>query len=980
MSSPCRPPRRPVRRLRGLLAGLPALLLSLRLCAAEPPAEPQLRLETGMHTAMINRLGTDAAGRWVVTASDDKTARVWDAQSGQLLQVLRPPLGPGDEGKLYAVAMAPNGQLVAVGGWTGWDWDGKSSVYLFERNTGRLVRRLGGLPNVTSHLAISPDGAFLAAVLGSGGLRVWRLNDFTLAAEDTDYGDRSLGAAFASDGRLVTTSYDGFVRLYDRDFRRVRQAKPPGGQQPHLVAWSPDGDQLAVGFNNSTAVNVLAATDLSLVRAPDTPGGANGYLSSVTFSLDGQSLYAGGRWKADGLCSVRRWSQAGAGAYTDAGLSIDSLMDLQPRPEGGLFYAAGDPAWGVLTAADQRQQRQGPPMADFRGDRSGFRLDAGATTVGFGFEGMAQASARFSLTNRTLTLGPVPEALRSPRVSVAGLAVTDWEHKREPKLSGQPLKLNQYEFSRSLACAADGRSFLLGCDWSLRQFDRSGKERWQQPVPEVVWAVNLADDGRLAVAAYADGTIRWHRLSDGRELLAFFPHADRQRWVLWTPEGYYDCSPGAEDLIGWHVNNGKDAAADFFPASRFRETKYRPDVIDRVLETLDVGEALRLANADTGRKARQEVDLRKQLPPVVTLLSPAAGTTVTETNLTVRFRVRSPSGEAVKDVRVLVNGRPVEGTRAVGKVQALAPQGAVGGAEEERELAVTIPAADCEVAVLAENRFAASEPAVAALKWAGRKPASVDLVKPVLYVLAIGVSDYAQDDLDLKFAAKDATDFATILRLQQGGLYREVVAKVLTDKKATAEDVRDGLEWIEKEATSRDVAMVFLAGHGENDPNGTYYFLPHNANPAKLKSSCVSFADIQTTLRNLPGKALFFVDTCHAGNVMGKQVLVARRRGGADINALANELSSAENGVVVFTACTSRQSSLEREDWQNGAFTKALVEGLSGQADLHRQGHISINTLDAFVANRVKQLTDGKQSPVTTKPDTVPDYPVAVVK
>jgi hypothetical protein len=49
--------------------------------------------------------------------------------------------------------------------------------------------------------------------------------------------------------------------------------------------------------------------------------------------------------------------------------------------------------------------------------------------------------------------------------------------------------------------------------------------------------------------------------------------------AMWTPGGYYDCSPGAEDLIGWRVNNGQNQAADFFPAERFRNTYYRPDVI-----------------------------------------------------------------------------------------------------------------------------------------------------------------------------------------------------------------------------------------------------------------------------------------------------------------------------------------------------------------------------------------------------------------
>lgn len=50
--------------------------------AAEPTPKPLPRLETGMHTASINRIATDVAGRWAVTASDDKTARVWEERAG----------------------------------------------------------------------------------------------------------------------------------------------------------------------------------------------------------------------------------------------------------------------------------------------------------------------------------------------------------------------------------------------------------------------------------------------------------------------------------------------------------------------------------------------------------------------------------------------------------------------------------------------------------------------------------------------------------------------------------------------------------------------------------------------------------------------------------------------------------------------------------------------------------------------------------
>ncbi|MBC8143084.1 MAG: hypothetical protein H7Y38_16790 [Armatimonadetes bacterium] len=109
--------------------------------------------------AQINRIGLDKAGRYLVTASLEKTARVWDSRTGALLRVLRPPLGDGDEGKLYAVAITPDGNAVACAGWTSYEWNEKNSIYFFDRATGRLTRRITGLPNVITHLVFSPDGS-----------------------------------------------------------------------------------------------------------------------------------------------------------------------------------------------------------------------------------------------------------------------------------------------------------------------------------------------------------------------------------------------------------------------------------------------------------------------------------------------------------------------------------------------------------------------------------------------------------------------------------------------------------------------------------------------------------------------------------------------------------------------------------------------------------------------------------------------------
>ena len=133
--------------------------------------DPVLVLDPGRHTAAIKRLDADREGRFLVTASDDKTVRVWAASDGRLLRTIRLPAGPGDVGKAYAAAISPDSTIVAAGRWTasiGTD----ESIYLFDRASGRLLRRAGGLPNVVNHLAFSPDGKWLAAALGRVILRL----------------------------------------------------------------------------------------------------------------------------------------------------------------------------------------------------------------------------------------------------------------------------------------------------------------------------------------------------------------------------------------------------------------------------------------------------------------------------------------------------------------------------------------------------------------------------------------------------------------------------------------------------------------------------------------------------------------------------------------------------------------------------------------------------------------------------------------
>jgi WD40 repeat protein len=158
--------------LRAWLVGCAVLACSAAAAYAQiaPPnastTQPSLRIETGMHTASIRRITVDGANRWLVTASEDKTARVWelaaDRSSARLVRVLRPPSGTGNEGKLYAVAISPDGQTIAVGGWTSPD----DLVTTSTTTSERLVQQTPDWLDRTHYLIVTSDEGYLAAIQG----------------------------------------------------------------------------------------------------------------------------------------------------------------------------------------------------------------------------------------------------------------------------------------------------------------------------------------------------------------------------------------------------------------------------------------------------------------------------------------------------------------------------------------------------------------------------------------------------------------------------------------------------------------------------------------------------------------------------------------------------------------------------------------------------------------------------------------------
>ncbi|MFO1268012.1 MAG: caspase family protein [Rubrivivax sp.] len=474
--------------------------------------------------------------------------------------------------------------------------------------------------------------------------------------------------------------------------------------------------------------------------------------------------------------------------------------------------------------------------------------------------------------------------------------------------------------------------------------------------------------------------------------------------MLWTPAGYFDAAVGAEDLLGWHISRRAPThGPTSSPCARCARL-HRPDVLDRLFESLD-GEQADLANAAGNRPQEAPLVLADALPPVIDAVG-APDLKGSDAGVRVRVRLRSPQDAPVTALVARADGRPA---RVDGNGTA--------SASVEVDLQVRFEGQPNSIALVAENKWGRSMPATFTLNWnaprptaaesppasavavrpadAGTSPATVAAPspprpaatgaatdpdrKPRLYVLAVGVGKFADDSISpLDLTSKDVRDFVAEIRKQQGRLYRQVDVKLLVDQGATRDAIMDGLEWLQRQVTQHDVGMLFVAGHGDNDADLGYIYVPHNFNAEAKRRTAVSFKEFSKTLDALAGKALFFIDTCHSGNVLGQKSRSVARN--PDASGAINDLISAESGVVVFSASTGRQYALENRAWGNGAFTKALVEGLSGKADLRGKGQVTHKMLDFYISDRVKELTKGKQTPVTQAPGGVPDFPLALVR
>jgi hypothetical protein len=256
-------------------------------------------------------------------------------------------------------------------------------------------------------------------------------------------------------------------------------------------------------------------------------------------------------------------------------------------------------------------------------------------------------------------------------------------------------------------------------------------------------------------------------------------------------------------------------------------------------------------------------------------------------------------------------------------------------------------------------RPASSQPKIRGQRWA----------------VVIGISHYRDSRIpSLRYADVDARAFYNWLVSPQGGKYSPSRVRLLLNKDATANNVRDALfNWL-RQAIEEDIVTIYFAGHGSPDSPETpdnLYLLTHDTVYDNISATGFPMWDIETAMKRFikARRVIVMADACHSGGV-GQSFDVARRNLSSmearnRISSGFQSLSTIGDGVAVISASDDNQFSYEGEQFGggHGVFTHFLLQGLKGEADYNHNRRVTLGELIPYLSENVRRATTNNQSP-----------------
>ena len=842
------------------------------------------------HAAPIEQLRISSDGSRLLTVADDDLPILWDANTGQ-------QLGQVAQEKSTA-GFTPDGRLVIVR-----PMYGDREVTVWDAKTGQKTRTLR---QKTECFAASADSRTLFCSAFEG-LSAWDLQSGMQATRFGGHKGGVIKVAYSPDGRRLITGgadADRPAAFWNVETGEQRGSLRGSAQRVSAVAYSPVGGCLLTAAGRSVVVWDLAAGDVRRVLK-----GHGDEVKLILISPDGQQVLS-----LDAAGVAIRW-ELGQGrelqVYTGE-RSEWMCADFSPDGRrlvlgGGRHGEQGELSlWDTTTGARLRTWNG----HEARIQHVAFRPNGRHIASGAAFQSKdtilwdAETGERvrsFALgasANEVQALAFSPDGRKLFISTGAYQGSALWDVDTGGKLADVEIATTV----RSVMFSADGKLLLTS-----GQHGALGAQLWNgetgRPLRTLVghtdWPLSAAfsPDGKFIASGSKDGTARLWQTESGKELLRLISLNEGRDWIAVTPDGLFDGSAGGRKLVTWRIPGQQQLV----PIDRFFNDFYRPGLLTSVAG---------------GQRIEASTRLAASLPPLLKIVSPAAGSVGSpQANIEVQATDRgggvSPLSIYLNGSRMFAAGKP----RREGNVVHRAFQIALLEGENRIEVRGSSGDGSWEC-----------EPATLVLRYEQPLP------QPELYLVAVGVNRYAEPTMNLKFAAPDASTVAEVFRKRGPALYGadRVHITQLLDERATKAGILAALKEVAAKAKAQDTAVIFLAGHGAM-VGQRYCFIPHEfKHKAQKLEDDIREAGLagdeidDVASRIAVVRRVVIYDTCQSGGAVGLNRL--SRNPFAFRKAL--EQMNRTQGSFIIAATAATADAQEVPELGHGVLTYALLAGL----------------------------------------------------
>lgn len=731
----------------------------------------------------------------------------------------------------------------------------------------------------------------------------------------------------ADDHLALTGSLDNVVTVWDlKTGRKVKTLKVESGEAPGVSAlsMSHDGNYLLTGMKGGGWIKLWNVVTGEEIRS--LPGHSfTEAIEALAFSADSALALSGGSYQ------IRQWDMK-----TGKELSVITHASFFDRNQSYAIAFSPDARYafvkgiGFISLWDiQAGQRRW-----IYGARTGGRRWSGGNMI-------FNSSARFSPDGKYILSGEDTALLL--RDAFSGGVIRTFNDAAIGQID-------------AVAFSADGKYVLSGStDEAIRLWDVQTGVKLKKFIghSDTIDSVAVSADGKRMLSG-GDASTRLWDIATGHELATMIEF-NKDEWLVITPEGYYNASENGAQYLNVLVGENK------YGVDKFYDVFYRPDIVAAKLRGEDVRDLVTIKMSDA----------IKMPPPSVEFTSTTASKD--QSRFTVCYQVKTAGG-GIGEVRMFHNGKLIQSDgyyrdmakAATEKTQISAMN---GGAIYENMRSVSIkskgnavPAQsrskgetveDCrEVeAVPGENdvsitAFNSTNTVQGSMKTV-RLNSTVKPGEPHLYILSIGVDKYKDNAVNLKYAAKDATDIERMLLKQSGTVYSpgNIHYELLTDDKATKGSLVSKIDELSKKVKANDGFIFFVAGHGVL-LQSQYYILTHDYNGGISDTSMISSNELVEMSKRIKALSqLFIFDTCHAGGVDG----IVSGLYDARMSVLAKKM-----GLHIYASASSLQEA--QDGYQgNGLFTFMLLDGMNNKKEADRNNDNSISLVE--LGEYAKQAT-----------------------